>query len=470
MNRSRKCKIAIVLSLISVVCVLTLFGSVASASAIASNPPTLQSGASTNEMSPTFYIYACPTCLAIEAGGSGTSKVVVCPVARFNGTVDLSVTPQAGVSGSLNPSSPLEIKYNESKSATLTITVPPTTAPGKYNVTISGKDESLSPTTRSITICVEVVKPDFEICPQPSWLCIVNGTSETAAIRLYSIGRFNGTVSLSANAPTGWPDPTISEQSLYLNYSRCNSTTISVAVPSDAATGYYTVTITGTSDSLTHSVNITVCVINPDFYLYACRTFYVTAGSEVNSTVCLASIGRYNGTIDLSASTPSGWQSPTFALTSLYLNCCRSNCTTLSINVPQSAQAGKYIVTVTGTDGHLTHSANITICVIDPDIVTYACPSFLYIPDGTAKNTTLTAVSLGRYNGTVSLTANFPSALAGSKIYTTSLSIRYDESNSTKVLLSVSPDAAPGKYLVQISATSNPLSLSDSTNIVVVVP
>jgi hypothetical protein len=83
-----------------------------------------------------------------------------------------------------------------------------------------------------------------------------------------SLYGFNGTVSLSATAPSGWTasvnPPSLSVTSGYFGYfgfGWFDWSWLSVDVPSGTAPGQYTVAVTGTSGSLTHAVNVTVTVI-----------------------------------------------------------------------------------------------------------------------------------------------------------------------------------------------------------------
>src|SRR5207244_11947558 len=75
--------------------------------------------------------------------------------------------------------------------------------------------------------------------------------------------------------------------------------------------GSYSVTITGTSGSLTHAISIDVSVTPvpvPDFSLLADPTsLSFVAGQSATSTIQLQSTGGFNGPVDLSAeSSPSG--------------------------------------------------------------------------------------------------------------------------------------------------------------------
>src|SRR4030042_367693 len=236
-----------------------------------------------------------------------------------------------------------------------------------------------------------VKNPDFSVSASPSYLSTAAGLSVNTTILVMPRYSFNGTVSLSASVPAGWAATFIpSSLSLtngyygynyygYYNYGFYNWSALSLSVPSDAAAGKYTVGVTGTNGTLTHSANVTVNVIAPDFRINAYPSYLsVTAGSTGNSTIMVSSLYGFSGTVSLSAACPSGWTA-TFASSSLsltngyygysyygYYNYGSYNWSALSVVVPSDAAVGKYTVVVTGTSGSLAHSVNVTVNVVGP--------------------------------------------------------------------------------------------------------
>ena len=88
----------------------------------------------------------------------------------------------------------------------------------------------------------------------------------------------------------------------------------------------------------------------------------IQAGSSGSSTVTVTSISGFSGTVSLSASAPAGWTatpnpvSPTVASGG-------NASSTVTVTVPNSASAGAYPVTITGTNGSISHLATVTVNV-----------------------------------------------------------------------------------------------------------
>ncbi len=174
---------------------------------------------------------------------------------RFNGTIALSAANPTDWSTSLS-ASPVDIKYNLAGSSTLAISVPSDAAVGKYTVTVTGTSDSL---IHSTDVIVQVIKPDFSISSNPSILYLAACTSSDIAVKVQSLNRFYGTVSISPTLPTGWTS-NLAQPSLTVHSGTADSTVLSISVPSNAPTGTYAITITGTSNTLTHPTSLKVVV------------------------------------------------------------------------------------------------------------------------------------------------------------------------------------------------------------------
>lgn len=463
-----KTKIAFSLILASIV-LLVAFPQYGLLALSETNAP--QIGAST---APNFTVSASPSRLYVVVGDTEISTIRVSPLNKFNGTVDLDVGHVDGVIANLAPKS-IKVMYNQAGYAELSIKAQPKIDPGTYNVTVTASNGSLS---HSVNVTVRVLQPDFAIKANPCIMYVVNGTSGTSNVTLTSIDRFNGTIALSASVPLGWAAPTLGKNVLTLNYPKINSTILTVSVPANAKPGKYTIVVTAESDNhgesddksddMTHSVNVTVQVINPDFRIYANpSTMYLLQGTSQDSTIRVYSVDRFNGTVTLAATIPAAWTGSGLTSTSLTITYNTAGTSMLNVNVPPNAKAGKYTIIVTAKSGTLTHSVNVTVQVIKPDIAIYSYPSYISVKAGTTQNATVRVASLGRFNGTVTLTATSPSGWTTTMVVNP-LQVTYSQSNSTKVTMAIPADAEPGKYTVDFKATSGPLFDTTSIKIVVV--
>ena len=121
--------------------------------------------------------------------------------------------------------------------------------------------------------------------------------------------------------------------------------------------GTYTLTLTGTSGSLSHSTTVTL-VVNSDFSLTAApasRT--ITHGQSTTYTITIAALNSFTGSVTFSLSgLPSGSTasfSPNPAATS----------SVLTVNTSGGTPRGTYTLTVSGTGGGKTHAVTVTLVV-----------------------------------------------------------------------------------------------------------
>jgi subtilase family serine protease len=208
-----------------------------------------------------------------------------------------------------------------------------------------------SPVTTSFT---PSTTPDFSLSASPATLSIANGTSGTSTITVAALNGFTGTVTLSTTAPNGWT-ASLSPASI----STSGTSTLSVTVPSSTAGGSYSVTVTGASGSLNHTITVTVQVTSPDFSLSASPTsLNIRRGSSGTSTITVAALNGFTGTVTLSATAPTGL---TVSLSPASIS--TSGTSTLTIKVASNVGSGTYTITVTGKSGTLSHTATVRVTV-----------------------------------------------------------------------------------------------------------
>lgn len=201
-------------------------------------------------------------------------------------------------------------------------------------------------------------QPDFAISASPSTLTINAGAQGTSSITVTALGGFTGQVDLAATAPTGW---TATLASTPITGSETSPLTITV--PTGTTAGTYTVTVTGTSGTITHTTTITVQVAAPDFSLSATpQSQTIRRGRTGTAIVTVTPLNDYTGTVALSATTQGGI-SCTFNPTPVTA----PGTSTMTINVPNSANRATYTITITGTDTgtdtSLTHTTTIKVTV-----------------------------------------------------------------------------------------------------------
>jgi len=92
--------------------------------------------------SPDFSVTVLPTSLKVQQGGFGASSIIVTSLKGFSQSVALQAASSSGVRLSLNPTQ-VTPSPNGFASSTLTVSVDPTKAPGKYEIIVTGTSGNL---------------------------------------------------------------------------------------------------------------------------------------------------------------------------------------------------------------------------------------------------------------------------------------------------------------------------------------
>ena len=229
--------------------------------------------------SPDYTIAANPSAITIIQGSSQTSTITVTSENNFTGTVNLTANP-VGVAATLNPTSVSPPK-NGTVTSMLNVTVPASTTPGNYLVSISSTNGTIQHNT---IVYVQVVAPDFSITSNANTLDTTQGSSVTVTITITSQNSFSGKVSLKHQIAPNGPTPSLNPITVNIPSGGSQSSTLTVSTTPTTAPGNYTITITGnatsTSGQLAHSLAITLRVSPPP----------TSPGSSVLSTFLFGAI------------------------------------------------------------------------------------------------------------------------------------------------------------------------------------
>jgi regulation of enolase protein 1 (concanavalin A-like superfamily) len=193
-----------------------------------------------------FVLSATPGSLTLVQGTSGTSTISFAPQGGFSGSVSLSATGlPSGVSASFNPTS-------TSTTSTLTLSANNTATAGTTTVTIMGTSGSLTNAT-TLTLTVNAA-PNFALSVAPGSVNLIQGSSGASFITVTPQNGFTGSVNLSASGMPSGANAFLSPSST------TGASTLTLAASSTAAVGGFTVTITGTSGSLSHTASVTLTI------------------------------------------------------------------------------------------------------------------------------------------------------------------------------------------------------------------
>ena len=197
---------------------------------------------------PDFYLTTSPPSRTIAPGGSTNYSVTVNPVNGYNKTVSLTLSGcPSGATCSISPSS-VGPPYNPS---TLSVSTPSSIAPGNYTITITGTDGTLTRSTTAI-----LVVADFSISASPASQSVRRGSSAIYTASVTALNGFNGVVTFSVSGLPANATGTFNPSSVMGH----GNSHLTVTTTKKTPVGTYTLTIKGTSGSLSHSKTVSLTV------------------------------------------------------------------------------------------------------------------------------------------------------------------------------------------------------------------
>lgn len=198
---------------------------------------------------PDFALSATPTSQTVVQGTGTSYTVNIARTGGFTGAVNLSVTGlPAGATASLSPNPA------SGTSSTLSVSTSATTPAGSYVLTITGVSGALTHTTTVTLVVAAAGAADFALSASPSSQIVLQGTSGNYTVTITPSGGFSSAVTLSVS---GLPALTTAG---FSSNPATGSSVLTVNVDPNTPVGTYTLTITGTSGTLTHTTLVTLVV------------------------------------------------------------------------------------------------------------------------------------------------------------------------------------------------------------------
>jgi uncharacterized membrane protein len=204
--------------------------------------------------SPDFSISASPSSQTVAPGSNVNFGVNVTASGGFTDAVTFSVSGlPANTTSSFSPTS----VSGGSGTSTLTVTTSSSTPTGTYPVTITGTTSTnLTHSTQATLVVGSSSGGDFSLSASPSSQTISAGGSTSYSVTVAASGGFSGSVSLSVSGLPKFVSGSLSPSSV----SGSGSSTLTVSTNRHVASGSYTLTITGTSGSLSRPTTVQLVV------------------------------------------------------------------------------------------------------------------------------------------------------------------------------------------------------------------
>src|SRR5215510_1048168 len=237
---------------------------------------------------PDFTLSANPT--NVTRGATATSAITITRTGGFTDAVALSATGlPSGVTATFNPAS------TTGGSSTLTLAASSTATTGTASVTISGAGGGL---TRSTTLALTVIAPNFTLSASPASLTVNRGASGASTITINRTN-FTSSVTLSASGLPSGVTASFSQTS-----TTGTSSTLTLTATSTATLGGATVTVTGVGGSLTRTTTINLTINQPpppDFTLSANpASLTINRNASGTSAITITRISGFPDSVALS--------------------------------------------------------------------------------------------------------------------------------------------------------------------------
>jgi hypothetical protein len=311
-----------------------------------------------------FAIFADQSSVTVGAG-SGTlvqDTIRTTTATGFSGIPTFTATGlPAGVTARFQDTTPVSGGFVSALLFSAASTAPRGTVP----VTVTGFAASVAspPITISLTVTGPLV-PDFSLSANPASTTLLQGSTGTIAISVAPSGGFTGSVGFGVS---GLPNGVTAS---FSPTSSAAGTTLTLSAIQTATTGSSIATVTGTSGSLSHVVEIQITVTSaalPDFGLSVSPpSVSVQAGSSATATITATptpGAGSGPGPVSLGVSGLPAGVTATFSPNPITtgLN------STMTITAAGTASAASATVTVTATGtnsaGPIVHTVNIGLTV-----------------------------------------------------------------------------------------------------------
>lgn len=381
--------------------------------------------------------------LTIRQGASGTSTANVTVAGGFSNAVTLAVSgAPAGVTARLASSS---LSAPGSGSSVLTITVGATVAPGTAQITVTATGGGLT----SAGIVNLTIVPAFTLTTNLAVVTVQQGSSGPVTLTSAIASGFSGAVVLTASGmPAG---VTVGFTPSTISAPGSGSSMLAIAASKSAAIGSYSLTVKGTSGTLTNTATILVMVVSPTSFTLVASPASVTLapGTSGSSVITMTPGSGFNSTVTLAASGMPAGISAQFSTASVGRG---GGNVTMTAKVGSTVAAGTYHIMVTGTGGGVTPLPSAAVTVVVSGFTVSAPATASLVRNGSVI-VPVTTSAINGFSGDLNLTVT--GLPAGASAIFTPARLANPAAGSSSMRLTAPALAQTGAKVITIVATSD---------------
>jgi hypothetical protein len=424
---------------------------------------------------PDFTIKATPDSQSVAAGGGVSYKVVLTSLYGFNSACNLTLSGlPAGATYDFFPPS-----TTPTDSSTLNITTMAQTLSGNYSLTITASGGGVTHTAQ-VVLSVSGPPPDFSIEAVPDTQFVHAGSIAQYLVHLFSINQFSNACSLSISGlPTGatanfFPTlliPTDSSMlTIYtLKTAPLGTYTLTIEAVEKEITGPFKIVpkdIDKLGAQITHTTQVVLVVLPPlppNFSIIAKPDSQIAvAGNSTNFKVTLGSINDFADSVSLTLSGLPIDAAASFVPPKLV----PIDSSTLVITTQTTTPPGRYVLSITGTGGEITHSTEKVLIVnpvLIPDFSFEITPKSRTVECDTQTAFNIATASINGFDDSISFEVSGLPQVETAVFQPEKILV----GEISHLLIDLSSTTPAGQYVFTITATSGEIEHSTEETLVV---
>lgn len=437
---------------------------------------TRSSGSTTTPPPQPDFSITAPPSVTIAPNGTETIAIAVNGIDGFSSPVQVTLSGMPAGATAI-PSS-FTLSPGNSGQATRGVTTPHDSTPGSSQTVVITTDKSVVPAAVPLTITATsgstnhsettgTSQPDYVLTGPAGTIALTAGSTQQMSLTAEAINGFSGTVAANLSGlPAG-----VTASSSAFSMAPGAAQTITLTASQTVTAGTATLTLQGTSGTLSHnaefSLGVTPPAANPGFTLSATPASLTlqAGGAGEQLMVSASAVNGFSGSVNV---TMTGLPAGVSATPSSFALAPGNPAQTVTLSASSTATVGNAKLVLAGTAGALTNTASVNLNVTAaPDFSISATPANLTLAAGGASQSfTIQAAAANGFTGPIAV------ALTGLPAGVAAMPATFMLTPGTpqQVSLNASSTAAAGNSNLTVSATSGSLAHEATVTLTVQTP